>query len=149
VGRSGRDGIGAICGVLGDRFGRLRRVGTGQTALSMVTAGRLETAVTVSNGDPWDRVGGVHMVEQAGGVVTDHRGDPWETEAGGSSRRTVPHTTNSWMPSPRSVRAGRRVPRGNPASRCSLRRTDSDVGGPPVTRRTAPSASERPAISYG
>jgi len=82
-GRNDREGIASICGVLGDRFGDLRRFATGQTTLSMVAAGQLDGALTISGGDPWDRVGGVYMVEQAGGVVTDLRGDPWERDATG------------------------------------------------------------------
>lgn len=82
-GLSHREGIASICGVVGDRFGDLRRFGTGQTTLSMVAAGQLEAAFTLSRGDPWDRVGGVHMVEEAGGVVTDLQDDPWESGAAG------------------------------------------------------------------
>lgn len=78
-----REGIASVCGAVGDRFGHLRRYGTGQTTLSMVAAGQLDGALTVSDGDPWDRVSGAHVIRRAGGVVTDLEGDEWRPDATG------------------------------------------------------------------
>lgn len=77
------EGVATLCGLIADRFGVLQRFHTGQTTLSMVASGQLEGALTISDGSPWDRIGGVHMVEAAGGEVTDARGDAWEPDASG------------------------------------------------------------------
>jgi myo-inositol-1(or 4)-monophosphatase len=78
-----RAGIASVCGAAGDRFGHLRRYGTGQTTLSMVAAGQLDGGFTVDDGSPWDRVSGAYMVEQAGGTVTDLDGGRWSPDATG------------------------------------------------------------------
>jgi myo-inositol-1(or 4)-monophosphatase len=82
-GYNDRAGIASICGTAGDRFGHLRRYGTGQTTLSMVAAGQLDGGFTVDGGSPWDRVSGAHMVERAGGTVTDLDGVDWSVDATG------------------------------------------------------------------
>jgi len=82
-GYSDRAGIASVCGAAGDRFGHLRRYGTGQTTLSMVATGQLDGGFTVDDGSPWDRVSGAYMVKQAGGTVTDLDGDRWTPDATG------------------------------------------------------------------
>lgn len=76
-------GVASICGTVGDRFGHLRRYGTGQTTLSMVATGQLDGAFTVDEGSCWDRVSGAYMVEQAGGTVSNLDGDRWTLDATG------------------------------------------------------------------
>jgi myo-inositol-1(or 4)-monophosphatase len=61
------------------RFGDLRRFGCAQVTLGMVACGTLDAAVsTQPNPNPWDTIAGVHLVERAGGTVTDVDGSPWE-----------------------------------------------------------------------
>lgn len=61
------------------QFGDLRRFGCAQVTLGMVACGALDAAVsTQPNPNPWDTIAGVHMVERAGGSVTDVDGTPWE-----------------------------------------------------------------------
>lgn len=64
------------------RFGDVRRVGSDQSVLAMVAEGSLEAAVTARGVPPWDSVAGVHLIERAGGTVTDLAGDPWTHDAG-------------------------------------------------------------------
>ncbi|MFC6990583.1 inositol monophosphatase family protein [Haladaptatus sp. GCM10025707] len=66
-----------------ETFGDLRRFGTGQVSLAMVAAGELDGAVSAVHLSPWDTVAGVHLVEQAGGKVTDINGNPWRWDADG------------------------------------------------------------------
>lgn len=82
-GPGGSSGVAAICDTLSERFGDLYRFRTGQTTLSMVAAGQLDGGVTFSAGASWDRIAGVHLVRQAGGVATDLQGDPWTMAASG------------------------------------------------------------------
>lgn len=82
-GLENRAGIAAICGAIGDRFGHLRRFGTGQTTLSMVAAGEIDGALTLSEGNPWDRVAGAHLIKQADGIVTNLDGDRWTPDSSG------------------------------------------------------------------
>jgi myo-inositol-1(or 4)-monophosphatase len=58
-------------------FGDHRRFGSAQLALSAVAAGELDAAVSAVRLHPWDLVGGVHLVRQAGGTVTDAYGERW------------------------------------------------------------------------
>lgn len=64
-------------GIIADEFGDSRRFGSSQFALSSVAAGELEAAVSGVRLAPWDTVGGVHLVRQAGGTVTDLDGERW------------------------------------------------------------------------
>ena len=82
-GLGGRDGVEAVCGELVERFGHVRRYGTGQVTLSMVATGQLEGGFTFVQGRSWDRISGAYMVRQAGGTVTDLSGDPWTLDASG------------------------------------------------------------------
>jgi myo-inositol-1(or 4)-monophosphatase len=76
-----RDEYAAVCRELVERFADIRRFGSAQVTLAMVAAGSLEGAVTNVDPNPWDTVAGVHMVRQAGGTVTDLRGDPWRHDS--------------------------------------------------------------------
>ncbi|MDY6817452.1 MAG: inositol monophosphatase [Halobacteriales archaeon] len=64
-------------------FGDVRRIGSLHIALALVAAGGLEGVVTPAVVSPWDSIGGVHLVRQAGGVATDIDGDPWRPESTG------------------------------------------------------------------
>lgn len=61
-------------------FGDIRRYWCAQGTLALVAAGSLEAAVTTVKTNPWDTVGGVYMVRQAGGTVTNVEGHRWEPE---------------------------------------------------------------------
>ena len=52
-------------------------------ALSSVAAGELDAAVSNMSLSPWDTVGGVHLVREAGGTVTDLHGERWTPGADG------------------------------------------------------------------
>lgn len=69
--------------VISDRFGDMRRFGCAQLALSAVATGELEAAVSAVRLNPWDTVGGVHLVRQGGGTVTDVHGGPWRPDCEG------------------------------------------------------------------
>lgn len=72
------DEFGALMAKLIENFGDLRRFGSAQLTLAMVAAGSMDAAVSAQpNPNPWDTVAGVYMVEQAGGTVTDIRGEQW------------------------------------------------------------------------
>jgi len=73
-----RDQYARACEAIVTRFADLRRYGCAQAVLSMVASGQLEGALTNVTVNPWDSVAGVHLVRQAGGVVTDVHGDRWE-----------------------------------------------------------------------
>jgi myo-inositol-1(or 4)-monophosphatase len=64
-------------GIVAEEFGDHRRFGCAQLALSAVAAGELDAAVSAVRLHPWDLVGGVHLVRQAGGRVTDIHGERW------------------------------------------------------------------------
>ncbi|MFC4359903.1 inositol monophosphatase family protein [Halobium salinum] len=72
-----RTGLAAVTGVVANRLGDLRRVGSGQLTLSMVAAGELDAAVSTVSLPPWDTRAGVYLVREAGGVVTDLAGERW------------------------------------------------------------------------
>ncbi|MFB6113254.1 MAG: inositol monophosphatase [Halodesulfurarchaeum sp.] len=65
------------------RFGDARRVGCAQGTLAMLASGQIEGIITTVRGNPWDTVAGVHLVEQAGGTVTDVAGETWHPESKG------------------------------------------------------------------
>lgn len=64
-----------------ERFGDLRRFGSMQTALAFVASGELDAAVTTRRPAPWDSIAGAHLVERAGGTVTDADGDRWRHDS--------------------------------------------------------------------
>lgn len=63
--------------IVAEEFGDHRRFGCAQLALSAVASGELEAAVSAVRLHPWDLVGGVHLIRQAGGRVTDASGERW------------------------------------------------------------------------
>lgn len=75
--RPDRDEFGRLCTAVGDRFGDARRLGSFQTTLAHVADGALEGLICTRPMEPWDTLAGVHMVREAGGMVTDLHGDPW------------------------------------------------------------------------
>ncbi|MFB6105064.1 MAG: inositol monophosphatase [Halobacteriaceae archaeon] len=82
-GRDRRQEYAAACREIVQRFGDLVRPVCAQYVLSMVAAGQLDGAITNVVPNAWDTVGGVAMVRNAGGVVTDLAGDPWTPGATG------------------------------------------------------------------
>jgi myo-inositol-1(or 4)-monophosphatase len=66
-----------------ERCGDMRRFGSMQASLAAVADDGLEAAVTTRRPNPWDSVGGVHLIRQAGGTVTDLSGDPWRYDSQG------------------------------------------------------------------
>ena len=69
--------------VLGERFGDFRRLGCAQATLAAVADGSMEAAIVTVRLDPWDTVAGVHMIRNAGGIVTDLDGEPWRHDSSG------------------------------------------------------------------
>ena len=69
--------------IIAEEFGDSRRFGSSQFALSSVAAGELDAAVSGIRLAPWDTVGGVHLVRQAGGTVTGLDGEPWTPTSSG------------------------------------------------------------------
>lgn len=73
------DRIGLVADRVTERFGEFRRIGSAQLTLSLVASGALEAVVGFdAEPNPWDTVGGVYHVRQAGGTVTDLDGNRWE-----------------------------------------------------------------------
>jgi len=68
---------------IAEEFGDGRRFGSSQFALSSVAAGELDAAVSGIQLSPWDTVGGVHLIREAGGKVTDLAGNRWTPAAEG------------------------------------------------------------------
>lgn len=67
---------------LTQRYGDVRRSGASQFTLTMVAAGSLDIAVS-TNPSPWNNIAGIHLIRQAGGVVTDLDGRPWHHDCDG------------------------------------------------------------------
>jgi len=72
--------FGDLCGVVAERFGDERRIGSFQATLAHVADGGMEAAICTQPTEPWDTVAGVHLVRRAGGTVTDLDGDRWEPD---------------------------------------------------------------------
>lgn len=66
-----------------DRFGEVRRLGCAQAVLSMIAGGAFEGAITTVTPAPWDTLAGVHLIREAGGVVTDLEGDRFRHDSTG------------------------------------------------------------------
>ena len=54
----------------------IRKTGSAALSLAYVAAGRIESYVA-SGQHPWDMAGGILIVEEAGGKVTDFEGHPY------------------------------------------------------------------------
>jgi len=74
---------GAVVREAGHTLGSTRRLGTMQGALGLVAAGGLDGTIAPVAHPPWDTIVGVRLVRQAGGTVTDIRGDRWTPDATG------------------------------------------------------------------
>jgi len=73
------DEFGELMAALIAAFGDIRRFGCAQVTLAKVAAGSLDVAASAQpEPNPWDTIAGAHMVDRAGGTVTDVDGDPWE-----------------------------------------------------------------------
>ncbi len=57
----------------------LRKLGSAALEMAAVASGRAEAYLTTSM-DPWDVAAGILLVEEAGGEVTDFRGEGWGFE---------------------------------------------------------------------
>ncbi|AZH25480.1 inositol monophosphatase family protein [Haloplanus aerogenes] len=82
-GREHGDAYGSLLGTLSPAVGDVRRLGSAQTALSLVAGGHVDAALGVVASHPWDTVAGVHLIRQAGGRVTDLTGEPWTPRSEG------------------------------------------------------------------
>ena len=69
-----------LAGTAIERFNDIRRIGCMQAALAQVATGALDAAITTEVPFPWDSIAGAHLIECAGGSVTDPDGEPWEHE---------------------------------------------------------------------
>ncbi|MFB6267511.1 MAG: inositol monophosphatase [Halodesulfurarchaeum sp.] len=78
-----RDEYAAAFEAIVRRFGDARRIGCAQAALGMLASGQFDAVITNVFANPWDTVAGAHMVELAGGTVTDVDGDRWTPGAKG------------------------------------------------------------------
>lgn len=71
----------ALAGAVIERFGDMRRLGSMQAALAFVASGELDAAITTRRPRPWDSIAGAHLVDRAGGRVTDAEGRPWRHDS--------------------------------------------------------------------
>ncbi|QSG10265.1 Archaeal fructose-1,6-bisphosphatase or related enzyme of inositol monophosphatase family [Halapricum desulfuricans] len=78
-----RDEYAAAAEGIVTRFGDLVRLKSVQVALALVAAGSIEGAITNVRPNPWDSIAGVHLVERAGGRVTDIDGEDWHHDSHG------------------------------------------------------------------
>jgi myo-inositol-1(or 4)-monophosphatase len=78
-----RDEYANACEAIVRRFADMRRFGAAQVTLPTVAAGGLEGTISNLRANPWDSVGGVFMVRQAGGRVTDLEGNRWRHDSTG------------------------------------------------------------------
>jgi myo-inositol-1(or 4)-monophosphatase len=53
-----------------------------QAALAFVASGKLDAAITTRRPSPWDSIAGAHLIDRAGGRVTDAGGRPWRHDSG-------------------------------------------------------------------
>lgn len=78
-----RDAYARACEAIVKRFGDMRRLGAAQVVLPTVAASGLEGTISNLQANPWDSVGGVFMVRQAGGRATDLEGNRWRHDSTG------------------------------------------------------------------
>lgn len=81
--RANRERFAHLTDGLIHEFGDLRRLGCAQATLAYVADGTLDAAFGPSEPRAWDTVAGTHMVEAAGGTVTDLDGTPWSHRSSG------------------------------------------------------------------
>ncbi|WP_229123072.1 inositol monophosphatase family protein [Halapricum desulfuricans] len=76
--------FGRIADATIEHLGEFRRIGSAQLTLSLVAGGAFDAAIGFNpDPDPWDTVAGVFQVRQAGGTVTDRRGERWNRDSSG------------------------------------------------------------------
>jgi myo-inositol-1(or 4)-monophosphatase len=80
---SDRARFAALTDALVSTVGDTRRLGCAQASLAYVASGALDAVVGPFPPAPWDTVAGAHMVELAGGTVTDLQGEPWRPDSDG------------------------------------------------------------------
>jgi myo-inositol-1(or 4)-monophosphatase len=80
---SDRARFAALTDALVSTAGDTRRIGCAQASLAYVASGALDAVVGPFPPAPWDTVAGAHMVELAGGTVTDLQGAPWRPGSDG------------------------------------------------------------------
>jgi myo-inositol-1(or 4)-monophosphatase len=56
---------------------RVRHLGSTALELAQVASGNLDSNITVGIGHLWDVAAGICLIREAGGVVTDGNGEPW------------------------------------------------------------------------
>ena len=78
-----RDRFARLTDAVIHELGDLRRLGCAQATLAMVASGSIDATIGPFDPYAWDTVAGAHMVERAGGTVTDLAGDPWTPTANG------------------------------------------------------------------
>ena len=78
-----REEYAAAAEAIVSRFGDLVRLKSVQAVLTLLAAGAIEGAITNVRPNPWDSVGGVHMIRRAGGTVTDLDGERWRHDSQG------------------------------------------------------------------
>jgi myo-inositol-1(or 4)-monophosphatase len=77
------DVLGTANTAAAERLGDVRRFGSMQATLAFVASGELDAAFAVGSQHPWDAMGGIHLVRQAGGRVTDIDGERWTPDSDG------------------------------------------------------------------
>lgn len=78
-----RDRFARLTDAMISELGDLRRLGCAQATLAMVADGTIDATIGPFEPFPWDTVAGAHMVEAAGGTVTDLSGNPWTPDSDG------------------------------------------------------------------
>ncbi|MCU4718223.1 inositol monophosphatase family protein [Halapricum hydrolyticum] len=81
--RADRERFAGLTTRLVTELGDVRRLGSAQVTLALVAAGSLDATVGPFPPHAWDTVAGAHMVERAGGTVTDLAGDSWTPDSDG------------------------------------------------------------------
>jgi len=81
--RDGGDRLGRAAEAVVRDLGDLRRFGSMQSTLAFVASGELDAAFTPTREHVWDTLAGVHLIREAGGMVTDLAGDPWTPDSEG------------------------------------------------------------------
>ncbi|KKW16437.1 MAG: Inositol monophosphatase, partial [Parcubacteria group bacterium GW2011_GWC2_49_9] len=72
-------------------FLNTRVLGSGSLNLAFVAAGRVEGCYLALTSNLWDTTSGVLLVKEAGGIVTDLNGKPWDMKSQSlvASNRTI------------------------------------------------------------
>lgn len=79
--RSSRENLAQLLSKLSPLIGGYRIYNSTALELACVAAGRLDGVIAMDN-SPWDCAAGVLLIQEAGGVVTDLKGDPYRENSG-------------------------------------------------------------------